>query len=105
MFKVTGGGVKLWDSLDVVAGVLHRIIGLLLLANVVGAGTEGRFPVFLVQVGVILDVLSAGAGSRVSVLDAIGDDVVVMTFDSSGHLEGLVPSVSSSSEGCDNLIH
>ncbi len=74
--------------------VLGCGVGLLLLANVVGALTEGGLPVLLVQIRVVFFVEGAGTGRWVSVLDFFGDVVVVVTLDAHGHTEGFEPIAS-----------
>ena len=69
------------ETLDEMLCVLLVIVGLLLLANVVVAVTERSLPVFLEQIGMILLVHWARAWRRESVLETVGDLIVLLASD------------------------
>ena len=71
--------------------VLIVVVGLLNLTNVVVAMAEGRLPVLLVKVRVILNILRARAWCGESVLDAIRNLVVFVTSYVTGKTESLPP--------------
>ena len=84
-------GVQLGNLVDEVVRVLGRSVGLLLLADVVGAVAERSLPVLLIQVGVVLNVEGARTWGRIPVLDLFGDVVVLVSLHVACKFESLEP--------------